>query len=195
MFEFTRRALVIGGFELYWYGIIIAAGVLAGCLLAMAREKRLGLKKDTALDLVLWGVPAAVVCARLYYVVFSWEYYASAPAEIFDLRDGGLAIYGGVLGGVLAGWLYARRKKVSFAALADLAAPCFALGQCIGRWGNFINCEAYGAAVANPALHFFPFAVLIDGAGWRYATFFYESLWCGLTAITLLALERKRLRA
>jgi len=190
--EFSRRALIIGGFEIYWYGLIIALGVLAGCLLAMRREKRLGLPGDTALDLVLIGAPVALLCARLYYVAFSWDYYAAHPAEILSFRDGGMAIYGGVLGGLLAGWLYQKRKKLSYLKLADLAAPSFALGQCIGRWGNFLNQEAYGRAVTNPALQFFPVSVFIEGSGWHYATFFYESLWCALIVAALLLGERRR---
>lgn len=191
MIQFTRRAISVGGFEIYWYGLLIALGVLAGFICARAREKRLGLEKDCAADLVLLGVPIAILCARLYYVLFSWEYYAARPAEIFALRDGGLAIYGGVIGAMIAGWIYSGWKKIPFASLADLAAPGLALGQCIGRWGNFLNGEAYGAAVESPVLQFFPVSVYIGGSGWHYATFFYESLWCGLTALLLLLGEKK----
>ena len=193
MVQFTRRAILIGGFPLYWYGLLIALGVLAGVLLALKREARLGFKKDTTIDLALLGTPVAVLCARLYYVAFSWDYYASRPAEIFAFRDGGMAIYGGVIGALIAGWIYSRWKKLSFLKLTDLAAPSLALGQCIGRWGNFLNQEAYGSAVANPALRFFPLSVFIEGSGWHYATFFYESLWCGLIVLALLMLEKKRL--
>ena len=193
MIEFTRRALVIGGFELYWYGLLIALGVFTGALLARSREERLGLPADTAFDLVLIGAPLAILCARLYYVAFSWDYYAYYPAEIFAFRDGGMAIYGGVIGAVIAGAVYSKWKKIPFLKLADLAAPSLALGQCIGRWGNFLNQEAFGSAVHNPALQFFPVSVYIEGSGWHYAAFFYESLWCGLIVLALLAGERKRL--
>lgn len=191
MIQFTRRALVISGFELYWYGLLIALGVFAGTMLAHGREKRLGLKKDTAFDLVLIGAPVAILLARLYYVAFSWDYYRLHPDEILAFRDGGMAIYGGVIGAVIAGWIYSKWKKIPFLKLADLAAPSLALGQCIGRWGNFLNQEAFGKAVSNPALQFFPLSVYIEGSGWHYAAFFYESLWCGLIVLALLAGERK----
>lgn len=191
MFEISRSALVLFGFELHWYGLLIAMGVLAAVLLACSREKRLGLERDTTLNIALIAVPVAIICARLYYVLFSWEYYAAHPQEILNIRQGGLAIYGGVIGGVLAGWIYCRVKKVSFPKGLDLAAPSLALGQAIGRWGNFLNQEAYGAAVENPALQFFPLAVHIDGSGWHWATFFYESLWCALIVAFILVAERK----
>jgi len=191
MFEISRSALVLFGFELHWYGLLIALGVLAAVLLACSRERKLGLKRDTALSVALIAVPAAIICARLYYVVFSWEYYAAHPQDILNIRQGGLAIYGGVIGGVLAGWIYCRVKKISFTKGLDLTAPSLALGQAIGRWGNFLNQEAYGGLVKNPALQFFPLAVSIEGSGWHWATFFYESLWCALIAAFILIAERK----
>ncbi len=189
--EISREALTLFGFELRWYGVLIALGVLGAVLLASRREARLGLKPDTALNVALIAVPVAVVCARLYYVLFSWDYYAAHPADILNIRQGGLAIYGGVIGGILAGWLYCRFTHTSFAAGLDLAAPSIALGQAVGRWGNFLNREAYGAAVANPKLRFFPLAVEIPGSGWHWATFFYESLWCALIVAFLLIAERR----
>lgn len=191
MFGISRNALTIFGFDVHWYGLIIAAGVLAAVLLACAREKQLGFERDTALNVALAAVPAALICARIYYVAFSWGYYAANPGEIFNIRGGGMAIYGGIIGGVLAGYIYCRLKKLSFLKGLDLAAPSIALGQAIGRWGNFINREAYGRAVTNPALQFFPVAVEIDGA-WHYAAFFYESVWCFLITAFILIAERKR---
>ena len=190
MFQITRSALTLFGYEVRWYGILIALGVLLAVLLADRREKRLGLKKDTALNIALIAVPVAILCARLYYVIFSWSYYAAHPADILNIRQGGMAIYGGVIGGVLAGYVYCRATRTSFAAGLDLAAPSIALGQAIGRWGNFLNQEAYGRVVANPRLRFFPLAVEIGG-NWHWATFFYESLWCALIVIFLLAMERR----
>ena len=191
MFELTRSTLTIFGFTIHWYGVLIALGVLGAVLLAWFREQRLGLKKETTLDLALICVPVGILCARLYYVLFSWDYYAAHPAKILDLRGGGLAIYGGVIGGVLAGWIYSRVKKVSFGTLTDLVAPGLALAQAVGRWGNFLNQEAYGAAVTNAKMQFFPLSVYIEGSGWHYATFFYESAWCALICILLLTAERR----
>lgn len=190
MLEIKRSGISVLGFDVHFYGLLIALGVLAAVLLARRREEGLGLKRDTALDIALICVPVALVCARLYYVIFSWDYYAAHPADILNIRQGGMAVYGGVIGGVLAGWVYCRARKISFARGLDLAAPSIALGQAIGRWGNFLNQEAYGAVVQNPALQFFPMAVQIDGA-WRYAAFFYESLWCALIVFFLLRGERR----
>lgn len=191
MFELTRSTLTIFGFSIRWYGVLIALGVLGAVLLAWRREEKLGLKRETTLDLALICVPAGIVCARLYYVLFSWDYYALHPAEILDLRGGGLAIYGGVIGGVLAGWIYSRVKKIPFGTLADLVAPGLAFGQAVGRWGNFLNQEAYGAAVTKAQFQFFPLSVYIEGSGWHWATFFYESLWCALICVFLLIAEKR----
>lgn len=193
MFEITQSGMAIFGLELRWYGILIALGVFLAVLLAMRREKKLALPKDTSLNIALIGVPVGIVCARIYYVVFSWGEYAGNLKAIFNIRQGGLAIYGGVIGGVLAGAVYSAVKRIKLSSLADLAAPSLALGQCIGRWGNFFNQEAYGAAIADPRMQFFPLGVLIDGSGWHYATFFYESVWCALIVCLLLAGEKKRL--
>lgn len=192
MFEITRSTLTLFGFSLHWYGILIALGVFCAVALACKREKRLGFPKDTTLDIALICVPAAILCARLYYVLFSWDYYAAHPAEILDVRKGGLAIYGGVIGGVLVGYIYCRIKKLSFQKGLDLVAPSLALGQAVGRWGNFLNQEAYGRAVLNSKFQFFPIAVYIDNSGWHCATFFYESLWCALIVAFILIAERRR---
>lgn len=196
MIKWTRDALLIGDLSLHYYGMLIALGVLLGVFLAMKRESRLGLAKDTTIDLALVGVPAALVGARLYYVAFSWDFYKDDLWKILSVREGGMAIYGGVLAALLAGWIFSRVRKVPFASLADLAAPSLALGQAIGRWGNFVNQEAYGYAVTDPALCRFPIAVFIEADGrWHLATFFYESAWCFLIVAFILLMERKgRLR-
>jgi len=191
MFEISRSSIVLFGLQVRWYGVLIALGVLGAVIIAQAREKRLHLPKDTTLNLALICVPVGVVCARLYYVLFNWSYFAAHPAEIINLRSGGLAVYGAVIGGAAAAYLYTRIKKLSFGAIADLVAPGLAFGQALGRWGNFLNQEAYGALVENPALHFFPLATYIEGSGWHYAAFFYESIWCALICASLLAGERK----
>ena len=191
MFQVTRSALTLFGYDVRWYGILIALGVLLAVLLADRRERRLGLKDDTALNIALIAVPVAIICARAYYVIFSWSYYAAHPSDILNIRQGGMAIYGGVIGGVLAGYIYCRATRTRFAAGLDLAAPSIALGQAIGRWGNFLNQEAYGRVVTDPRLQFFPLAVRIDGSGWHWAAFFYESAWCALIVIFLLVQERR----
>ncbi len=158
------------------YGLLIALGVAAGLWVMSREEKRLRLPRDTGLDLILYALPPAIVFSRLYYVVFSWELFRDDPVRALFFWDGGLAIYGGVIGGALGVFVLSRRRGIAFAALADLAAPSLILGQAIGRWGNFINREAYGYAVLDPLWQFFPAAVRI-GDTWHMATFFYESLW------------------
>ena len=192
MFGIQSTGLSLGGLSVRWYGLLIVVGMLLGILLASLRERRLGLPRETAVDLALWGIPAAIVGARLYYVIFSWESYADHPVSALYIWEGGLAIYGGLIGGLAAGLIYARVKRLNFLKLADLAAPSFALGQAVGRWGNFFNQEAYGIPVASERLRFFPVAVRIEADGlWHYATFFYESLWCLVIVLTLLLLERR----
>ena len=188
----NRVAFSILGFPVYWYGLLIAVGLVLGVLCASMREKKLGLKKDTTLDFLLLALPVAIVGARIYYVAFSWESYRSDLLSIVNLREGGLAIYGGVIGGILAAVIFSKWKKIPFFALADLCAPSLALGQAVGRWGNFFNQEAYGAVLQNEALRFFPIAVHIEADGlWHAATFFYESTWCLIIVIALLVGERK----
>lgn len=176
-----------------WYGVIIACGLLLGISLATARARNRGWKSDLVLDFILLAVPLAVIGARLYYVAFEWENYAQNLGDLFAINKGGLAIYGGVIGGFLAAFLFTRVTKFPFLKLIDLVIPSLILGQAIGRWGNFINQEAFGGLVTNPGLQFFPFAVYIDALGeWHQATFFYESFCnCILLAVTLLV-GRKR---
>ena len=185
-------AFTIAGRAVRWYGLLIALGIALGIALAMARERKFGLPRDTVVDLALWGVPSAIIGARLYYVLFAWDTYAGNPVSALYVWEGGLAIYGGLLGGLLAGLIYAKVKRLNFWTLTDLVAPSFALGQAIGRWGNFFNQEAYGVPVPAEWMRRFPIAVYIEADGlWHCATFFYESAWCLLIVILLLLLDKK----
>ena len=187
-----RMAFLLFGVPVYWYGLLIMAGVLAGLLIASLREKRFGLPKDTTLNLALWVVPIAIVCARLYYVAFTWDQFKNDLWSVFNVRGGGMAIYGSLIGGFITGIAFAKAKKIRFSTLCDLAAPAIAAGQAIGRWGNFFNQEAYGVAITNPSFQFFPAAVWIeDQSGWFAATFFYESAWCFLIVAFLMIAERR----
>ena len=184
---------LFGKVDVYWYGILIALGVLGGVLLASVREKRYGLPKGIASDVLFPILPAAIVGARLYFVLFRWSDYSSDLMKVFYLRDGGMAIYGGIIAGLIAGYLYSRHRKISFISLLDLYAPSLALGQAIGRWGNFVNQEAFGVETVNEALKFFPVSVYIEAEGtWHLAAFFYESAWCALIVVLILILERKK---
>ncbi|MBQ3222415.1 MAG: prolipoprotein diacylglyceryl transferase [Clostridia bacterium] len=187
-----RVAFYVLGQPIYWYGVVIASAVLLGVLTAALRENKQGLPKDSAVDFALVCMPVAVVFARLYYVAFQWDQYAPDPIKIFDIRSGGLAIYGGLIGGALAAILVVKWKKIRYGRLADLVAPSLALGQGIGRWGNFFNQEAYGRAITDPAWQFFPAGVYIENMQqWHMAAFFYESAWCIFIWLLLEILIRK----
>lgn len=179
-----------------WYSVLIVAGICVAFVLAEGEKKRLHLPHDTVVDLALCIVPAGVIGARLYYVVFAWDLFRADPISVLYVWNGGLAIYGGIIGGLLAAVAYALTKKLSVPMILDLLAPSVVIAQAIGRWGNFFNMEAYGAPVTIPGWQFFPAAVLIpgpDGTVWHMATFFYESMW-DLTVFIVLRLLRKGVR-
>jgi phosphatidylglycerol---prolipoprotein diacylglyceryl transferase len=174
------------------YGLLIACAIAAGVFLCAREERRLGLPRDTALDLVLYIVPPAILGARLYYAAFRMDLFYADPVRILYVWEGGLAIYGGVIGGAVGALVFSRRRKLKYALLADMVAPALILGQAIGRWGNYFNGEAFGFSVSNHAWQFFPASVLTDG-GWHLATFFYESVW-DLAGFFILHLSRKKTR-
>ena len=174
------------------YGLLIAAAVLAAVLYMRTREESLSLPRDISVDLVLWALPFGILGARIYYCVFNWGQYAADPKTVLYIWQGGLAIYGGIIGGAVGMVMLARRKHLRVPVLLDLAAPALLLAQAIGRWGNFFNQEAYGADVTDPGLQFFPYAVMAEGR-WVQATFFYESAW-DLLGFLFLHLIRRRVR-
>jgi phosphatidylglycerol:prolipoprotein diacylglycerol transferase len=191
----SKIALEIGPLSIRWYGIILGTAALVGLLLAIREGRRRGIHPDLFLDLILFAVPVAIICARAYYVIFEWGYYKEHPEEIVQVWRGGLAIHGALIGSVLTGWLFARYKKISFWGLADIAAPSIIMGQAIGRWGNFINQEAHGGEVSRSfleSLHLPDWLInqmYIDGS-YYHPTFLYESLWNLLGFIILLAMRR-----
>ena len=138
-------AFTVFGKDIYWYGIIIAAGFLLAVLYMLWRAPVFGLTQDDVLDEVLWAVPIGVICARLYYCIFYWELYAANPISVLYIWEGGLAIYGGVIGGALTILVVSRVKKIKAGTLLDAAALAVMIGQIFGRWGNFMNREAHGA--------------------------------------------------
>lgn len=187
--------LILG--VLPWYSVLIVCGMCAALLLCTLEEKRLGLPKETTIDLALFVIPLGVIGARLYYVFFAWDMFRGDPISILKVWNGGLAIYGGVIGGLLGACIFAWRRKVSLLPLCDMIAPGLVLAQAIGRWGNFFNMEAYGLPVTDPALQFFPFAVLIPENGsmvWHMATFFYESMWNLCAFVVLWRLRKHKQR-
>ena len=180
-----------------WYSVLIVTGMALAIFLASKKEEKAGFPRDTVVDLCLIMIPVAILCARLYYVAFAWDTYRDHPLSILAIWEGGLAIYGGILGGILTVILFARRRHLSACALLDLLMPGVSLAQSIGRWGNFFNMEAYGLEVTDSRFQFFPLAVQIpEGTGtvWHLATFFYESVWDLIVFLTLSLLIRKRAR-
>ena len=196
-----RVAFTIFGKDIYWYGVLMAIGILIAIWLGTKEERRKNLPKDTILDCCLYMIPLGVVCARLYYVIFEWKYYSQHLIEVFYVWEGGLAFYGALLGGLLGLWLASRHKKLRLLKLMDCIAPGVVLAQAIGRWGNFFNQEAFGLPVNNGALYWFPLCVRIDGVHYfngelcsnpyHLATFFYESAWCFLVFLFLWSYRKK----
>lgn len=149
-FNISSEAFRIFNMPIYWYGIIIAFAFFVCVLWAMKDSTKFDLVPDTVIDLMLFAAPAAIICARLYYVIFSWDNYKSNLLEIFNTRNGGLAIYGGIIGAVITAYFVARYKKIPTFKFFDFAIPYVALGQAIGRWGNFFNQEAFGTNTSLP---------------------------------------------
>lgn len=179
-----------------WYSFLIVIGALAAIILACREECRAGLPKDTVIDLALFLLPGGIIGARLYYVIFSWPQFRHDLLSVLRIWEGGLAIYGGIIGGLLVLILFCRKRRLSALTLCDIIAPGLVLAQALGRWGNWFNIEAYGMTITDPALCSFPFAVQVpeDGYAWHMATFFYESLWNLLVFVFLMIGRRKRLR-
>lgn len=196
--------LGISGFDIYWYGLLIATGFLLAFFVTNFFCKKREYKNDLTADMLIICIVGAVVGARLYYVIFSWDSFyikgnfVETLYNIVNIRQGGLAIYGGIIGSILGLLVYAIIKKYKLRSLLDLCAPSLALGQAVGRWGNFFNQEAHGSLVENPDLQFFPYAVYLDDpkgldpAGWYQATFFYESMWCLLIFAVLFVMFFKQ---
>ena len=163
------------GRNIYFYGVIIGLGFILGMVYCARRSPEFGLKSDDVYDLMIWLIPCSIIGARLYYVLFELDYYIQNPAAIFSLRQGGLAIYGGIIAGALVVYLVCRRKKVPVLAFLDLVVFGLLIGQIIGRWGNFMNREAFGAETdvfCRMGL------IAPDGSSiFVHPTFLYESLW------------------
>lgn len=187
-------AFTVFGKDIYWYGIIIAAGFLLAVFYMLARAKDFGITQDDVLDMILWAVPIGVICARLYYCIFYWELYADDPISILYIWEGGLAIYGGIIGACIAVVIYSRKKKQNFSLLMDTASMSIVFGQIMGRWGNFFNREAFGDYTNNLFAMQLPVSavraneitqkmwdhvVTVNGVEYIqvHPTFLYESLW------------------
>jgi phosphatidylglycerol:prolipoprotein diacylglycerol transferase len=165
-----RVAFTIFGIDVMWYGILMATGMILGTLIALKEAKRVEIKEDDILDLAIIAIPVGLISARLYYVIFNWEHYSNNHSQIFNFRGGGMAIHGALIGGILAGYIFSRYKKINFFKLADTVIIGMPLAQAIGRWGNFINKEAHGGPTN------LPWGIMVDGVK-VHPTFLYESIW------------------
>lgn len=202
------KSVSVFGFEIAYYGIIMGCSILLGLFLAEREAKRTGQNPDVYSDLLIYAIVASIVCARAYYVIFSWDNYKDNLLDIFNLRQGGIAIYGAMIGAVLSVYVYSRVKKISFSLLVDTACIGLVAGQILGRWGNFFNREAFGAYTDNIFAMQLPVSAVrtheITEEMWLHAqtiggeqfiqvhpTFLYESLW-NLAVIAFLYFYRKR---
>ncbi len=200
-------AFTVFGVEVYWYGLIIVTGVMAGLLIARYRAKQLGQDPEIYSDFLIYALVCSIIGARLYYVVFAWDSYKDNLMDIFAFRQGGLAIYGGVIGAIVSLAVYTKVKKLNFWLMADTAAPGLALGQVIGRFGNFMNMEAFGgpsdslfamalkASKAKIPSSMLQYVGPLTGYEGNYLvvqpTFLYEAVW-NLAVVILLHVYTKR---
>ena len=174
------------GGGIYWYGIIIGLGIVLAVLYCRHLAKMENENKDLITDLVIYALPISVIFARTYYVAFSWENYKDNVIDVFKIWEGGIAIYGAIIGAVLTAWIFFRIKKVNVLKMFDICSLGLLIGQMVGRWGNFVNAEAYGGPCA------FPWGMSINGGKCVHPTFLYESLWNFIGFLILSKLNKKR---
>ena len=186
------RAFDLGPLSIHMYGLIIACGLVAAVLYACRRSKQFGLKEDDILDGVLYVTPFAILCARAYYCVFSWDMYRDDPISVLYIWEGGLAIYGGVLGALAGVSVFCLVKKIKLGALLDIVSLGFLIGQSAGRWGNFFNREAFGAPTES-FLRMGLFNSVTQTTEYYHPTFLYESVWnlCGFVLLHFLSKKRR----
>lgn len=190
-------AFSIGSINVHWYGLILGSAALFGLLLAIWEGKRFQVPSELFMDMMLLAVPSAIIGARIYYVAFMWDEYKNNLLDVFKIWNGGIAIYGALIGGIICAVIFFRHRGYSFWRIADICAPSLIAGQMIGRWGNFVNQEAYGGPVTETflrdSLHLPSFIVNqmnVQGT-FHHPTFLYESLW-NLAGLALLFILRRQ---
>ncbi len=183
----NRVAFSIGSFNIYWYGILIATGLLLAVLYAYFNAHRYDVDASKLMDCVIVGIITAIIGARAYYVAFRWDYFSAHPAEIIDIRDGGIAVYGSIIGALIGGLIVAKIRHMKFLPILDVTMTGFLIGQAIGRWGNFFNQEAFGTETDNI------FRMVSEATGGKgvHPCFLYESVWCALGFFVLFIVNRK----
>ena len=184
-----KVAFELFGISIYWYAILIVSAMIIAVFWCRFHDGRFGIKFEKLLDLAIIMIPVAIICARLYYVLFSLDYYLKYPTEIFDIKNGGLAIYGGIIGGAIVILIFGKIKKIKVLDITDYIVPVVAMCQSIGRWGNYINVEAYGYETNLPI----KMEILESGAiKYVHPTFLYESVGTLIIFIALSILSKKR---
>jgi phosphatidylglycerol:prolipoprotein diacylglycerol transferase len=180
-----KVAFSVFGIDVMWYGVLMATGMILGTLIAIKEAKRVGIKEDDVLDLAMWAIPMGLIGARLYYVLFNADYYFANPSQILNFRGGGMAVHGSLIGGILTGYIFTKIRHIDFLKMADTVLIGMPLAQAIGRWGNFINGEAYGSQTD------LPWAIIVDGVS-VHPTFLYESIWDFLIFVYLWLIRKKK---
>lgn len=208
-FEHVGKFIMVGDFKIAYYGMVIAAGMLGAIMLAIHLAKKMGQDSDKYYDIAIVAIVSAIIGARLYYVAFQWDYYKDDLTKIFNIREGGLGIYGGIILATICVCAYAKLKNMKIGPIADAIGPAVALGQCVGRWGNFFNREAFGGYTDNLFAMQLPVSavrsgeitaelreniVVLDGISYIqvHPTFLYESLWNLCVVIFLVCYIKHR---
>lgn len=185
----SRIAFTIGGIHIYWYAIFIAIAILIAIIALKKDCKKYNINYNDILELMIIVIPVAIICARLYYVIFNIQYYLDNPSEIINIRNGGLAIYGGIIGGAITTIIFCKIKKIKILDMFDMIVPYLSLGQAIGRWGNFINGEAHGATTNS----IFRMGIIENGIYMEvHPTFLYESICTLIIFFILMYLRNHR---
>ncbi len=193
----NRVAFNILGFNIYFYSIFILLGVIIAYVLIIKESKKHGINKDLISDMIFYGLIIGIIGARLYYVIFNYKYYLNNPIDIFAIRNGGLAIHGGLIFGALFVYVFCKKKNINFLRMLDIIAPAIMIAQSLGRWGNFFNGEAHGGVVSYETLknmhlpNFIINGMHIDN-NYYFPTFLFESLGCLVGAILIIAIRNKK---
>ena len=182
-------AFELFGIEIHWYAVLIVSGMILAFLIFKIRDGLYNIKFDDILDLAVYIIPIAIISARLYFIIFNLDYYIKTPSQILNIRTGGLAIYGGIIGGIITCIIFCKKRNIKLLDLLDYMAPGLALGQAIGRWGNFVNIEAYGAETTLPwRMGIYELGEYVE----VHPTFLYESIVTFILFIVLMSIKNKR---
>ena len=191
----NRVLLDLGFIQIYWYSLFVFLALFVGGALAIREAKRFKISEEKMINMFFFLIPISLIGARLYYVIFNWSYYSNNLIEIFEIWQGGLAIHGGLIAGILFVIFYCMKYKISIGRMTDILVVSLIIGQAIGRWGNFFNAEAHGGATTLEFLNsIIPFNFIVEGMNingtYYHPTFLYESLWCIIGFIGLLVIRR-----